>query len=75
MEHDPQLEYRHFYWELDHPEIGKHKCDGPPYRLSKTPAEVGPAPALGQHTEYVCRRLLGMSPREYTELLKGKVFE
>ncbi len=73
---DPQLEHRHHFWYLDHPEMGRCAYDGPPFRLSKTPAELRrPAPCLGEHTEYVCTKLLGMSDSEFVELLAEGVFE
>ena len=34
-----------------------------------TPAQFEVAPCFGEHTEYVCRQILGMSEKEITELL------
>lgn len=73
---DPQLKHRHHFWELEHPEIGKHNCNGPAFSLSKTPAELWmPAPCLGEHNEYVCTKILGMSDSEFVELLTAGVFD
>lgn len=73
--HDPQLKYRHHFWQLEHPEIGKHSYELPAFRLSKTPAELRmPAPCLGQHNEYVYTKILGMSDQEFVELLNEGVF-
>lgn len=73
---DPQLEHRHHFWYLDHPEMGVCAYDGPPFILSETPAELRtPAPLLGEHTEYVCTNILGMSDEEFVELLSEGVFE
>ena len=73
---DPQLAHRQHTWMLDHPEIGIHAHDAPPFRLSGTPAEPGrSAPLLGEHTEYVCHQLLGMSDDEFVELLTAGVLE
>ena len=73
---DPQLAHRHYLWELEHAEIGKHSYEGPPFRLSKTPAELDkPGPCLGEDTEYVCTKILGMSDELLVELLAEGVFE
>lgn len=73
---DPQIRHRHHLWELKHPEIGRHTYEGPGFTLSKTPCELRmPAPCLGQHNEYVCTKLLGMSDEEFIELLQEGVFE
>lgn len=67
---DPQLRHRYYFWELEHPEIGKHHYSGSVFALSKTPAELKmAAPCLGQHTEYVCTQILGIPQEEFVELL------
>jgi benzylsuccinate CoA-transferase BbsF subunit len=73
---DPQLEHRHHFWYLNHPEMGSCAYDGPPFKLSETPAELHmPAPCLGEHTEYVCTQILGIPDEEFVELLTEGVFE
>jgi benzylsuccinate CoA-transferase BbsF subunit len=73
---DPQLRERGLYWVLHHPELGEVTHLGQPYVLSKTPARpYRPAPCMGEHTEHVCRHLLGMSEEEFDELLVAGVFE
>lgn len=73
---DPQLKERHHFWYLDHPEMGKCAYDGPPFHLSKTPAELNcPAPCLGEHTEYVCTKILSIPDEEFIGLLAEGVFE
>jgi len=72
----PQLKHRHYFWTLNHLEIGEHIYPGENFILSKTPAELKmAAPCLGQHTEYVCKEILGMSEKEYVNLLLDSVFE
>ena len=72
---DQQLQHRHHFWSLDHPDIGMHRYDGMNFTLSKTPGELKTAaPRLGQHTEWVCTRVLGMPDSEFVELLKEGVF-
>ena len=76
IQNDPQLAHRHYLWELEHPEIGKHSYEAPPFRLSKTPAELNkPGPCLGEDTEYVCTKILGISDELFIELLAEGVFE
>ena len=73
---DPQLKYRQHFRTLEHPEIGNHSYNTPAFRLSKTPCQLTmPAPCLGQHTEYVCTEILGMSDEELVELLSQGVLE
>ena len=74
LEHDPQLAHRRFFRELEHKEIGKHHYETPPFRLSKTPCELTrPGPCLGEHNEYVCKRILGFSDKEYDDLTADRV--
>jgi crotonobetainyl-CoA:carnitine CoA-transferase CaiB-like acyl-CoA transferase len=57
-------------WQpVDHPVIGCYLAEGPPYRLSQTPAELhAAAPLLGAHNEHVLLELLGYSREEYASL-------
>lgn len=76
LHQDPQLKHRHHFWLLKHPEMGVTAYDGPSFRLSETPAELNrAAPCLGEHTEYVCREILGMSDEEFVALLAEGVLE
>ncbi|MBA7623749.1 Formyl-CoA:oxalate CoA-transferase [subsurface metagenome] len=75
LEHDPQLKHRHFFWELDHPEIGKYRARGPAFVLSKCPCELWRAPLLGEHNEYALKEILGMSDEEIAELVIEGVLE
>ena len=73
---DPQMNARGHYWTLEHPEMGQVICDGPAFRLSKTPGEVArPSPLLGQYNEYVCRQVLGMSEEETAQCAAAGVFD
>lgn len=76
LENDPQLAHRHFFWELEHAEIGKHNYEAPPFRLSKTPLELNkPGACLGEDTEYVCNKILGIPNELFVELLSQGVFD
>lgn len=70
------LNARGFYKELVHPEIGRHRYLSPPFRLSRTPGEPRlPAPCLGEHNEYVCKHIVGMSDEEFVGLLNRSVLD
>ena len=75
LEHDPQLKHRHFFWELDHPEIGKYYAPGPPFILSKTPYELQRSPLLSEHNGYALKEILGMSDEEIADLVAEGVVE
>jgi len=73
---DPQMKYRQHFKVLKHAVIGPHHYDGHPYKLSKTPGELRWAgPIFGQHVEYVCSQLLGMSKEEMADCMAEGVFE
>jgi benzylsuccinate CoA-transferase BbsF subunit len=73
---DVQLKERECFWVAAHKELGRFTHLGQPSQLSKTKAEFcRAAPCLGEHTEYVCRELLGMSQTEYDEYLVEGIFE
>jgi crotonobetainyl-CoA:carnitine CoA-transferase CaiB-like acyl-CoA transferase len=70
LDNDPHLRERAYYEYIDHPETGVMAHDGAPFRLSKTPGSLRtPAPCLGEHNEYVCKGILGMSDEEIAEAL------
>jgi len=70
LDRDEHLKERGYYVYLDHPETGRAAYDGPPFGLSKTPGKLrAPAPLLGEHTEYVCKKILGLSDEEIAELM------
>jgi benzylsuccinate CoA-transferase BbsF subunit len=73
---DPQLNHRGTHVVLEHPEIGPHIYQPPPYRLSKTPPELTmPAPCIGQHNEYILKDVLGMSDEEVAALVMARGLE
>lgn len=75
VDKDAQLNHRQHFWKLDHPEMGSHISEAPPFRLTKTPAAPQmPAPSLGEHTHYVCTQILGMSDEEFVEMEIEGVF-
>lgn len=73
---DPQLRTRNCFWPLDHSEMGIFTHLGTSFEMSRTPGKPKmPSPCLGEHTEYVCTHLLGLSDEEFVELLGQGVFE
>jgi crotonobetainyl-CoA:carnitine CoA-transferase CaiB-like acyl-CoA transferase len=73
---DPQLQHRGQWVEREHPEIGKMHYQCPPFILSKTPG--GPEkrdPLLGESNDHFYRELLGLSEKEYRELMEGGVID
>jgi len=73
LEYDPQLKYRHFYYELDHPEIGRYRAPRQPCVLSKTPCEIKRAHCIGEHNDIVFKEFLGMTDDEIAELVIEEV--
>jgi benzylsuccinate CoA-transferase BbsF subunit len=67
---DPQLEWQGAITELDHPVAGKRLYPGTPFKMSATQGfRSTRAPLLGEHTNEICRDLLGMSDDEIQQLL------
>ncbi|MBA3030939.1 MAG: CoA transferase [Desulfobacterium sp.] len=75
LSNDPQLHHRNYFWDLDHKEIGMYPHLGEPITLSETPPTGRmAAPCLGEHTDYVCREILGMEDYELEGLKMSGVF-
>jgi crotonobetainyl-CoA:carnitine CoA-transferase CaiB-like acyl-CoA transferase len=67
---DEHMKARGYYAYIEHPEAGLCAHDGPPFVLSKTPGSIrSPAPLLGEHTEYVCKEILGLDDEGIAELM------
>jgi benzylsuccinate CoA-transferase BbsF subunit len=73
---DPQLRQRHSLWILEHHTLGSYAHLGRPFSLSRTPAKSKmPSPCLGEHTEYVCTKILGMSDEEFVKFASLGAFD
>ena len=73
---DPQLRTRNILWPIEHGEIGMFTHLGTSFELSKTPGRpVMPSPCIGEHSEYICTKILGFSDTEFIDLLQKGVFE
>jgi benzylsuccinate CoA-transferase BbsF subunit len=76
MVNDPQLKHRHFFYELEHPEVGKYEASRAGcFILSKVSCDLKSAPLLGEHNEYILKHILGMSDEEVAELVIKRVVE
>ncbi|WP_432974787.1 CoA transferase [Dactylosporangium sp. CA-233914] len=74
MEHDPQLRHRGVFPVLEHPYLGQHRFEAPPFRLCATPAQLDPVwPSIGAHTEQVLRDVLGLDAEEIRALAEEGV--
>ena len=70
----PQLQ--RVLWRLEHNELGTVHHLGQPFVFSNPGGEpCTPAPFMGEHTEYVCHQILGMSDEEFVDLFVSGVFE
>ncbi|HXG03367.1 MAG TPA: CoA transferase, partial [Candidatus Binatia bacterium] len=59
---------------LPHPTAGTVRVMGVPIRLHATPgAATAPPPLLGQHTDQVLRRVLGLRPAALARLRRDGV--
>jgi benzylsuccinate CoA-transferase BbsF subunit len=71
---NPHVTARGFFVELEHPEVGKRRHLGIPWKMSRTPCEVRrPAPCLGQDTAYVLEEVVGLSREEIAMLRERHV--
>lgn len=76
LDKDPQLNHYNFYRELDHPYMGRLRYYHPAaIKLSAVPAAVQRPVFLGEHNEYICTEILGMSREEFEHLKQKGIFE
>jgi benzylsuccinate CoA-transferase BbsF subunit len=75
-EADPQLAAYDFFHEIEHPYLGKQKFFHPPaFTLSDAKAEVHRPVFLGEHTEYICKDILGIPAADYDSMKKEGAFD
>jgi crotonobetainyl-CoA:carnitine CoA-transferase CaiB-like acyl-CoA transferase len=64
---DSHLKAREFFIPLKHPVLGKTPTDSSPIRFKNQPGrDWKAAPLLGEDNEYVYRKLLGLTEREFS---------
>ena len=62
---DAQLAHRGLYPQVGHPVVGRHRIDGMPAQMSRTPPSFDRGgPTLGQDNAYVFGELLKMTNDE-----------
>jgi benzylsuccinate CoA-transferase BbsF subunit len=71
---DPHLRERGYLVGLEHPEVGRRKHAGIPWKMSGTPCEVrAAAPVRGSNTDEVLKSLLGYSSDRIEQLRKAEI--
>jgi crotonobetainyl-CoA:carnitine CoA-transferase CaiB-like acyl-CoA transferase len=61
----PHLKARDYFVDMEHPQLGRLRNLGAPFKLPASPGgPVRPAPLLGQHNEEIYGGLLGLSAAE-----------
>jgi crotonobetainyl-CoA:carnitine CoA-transferase CaiB-like acyl-CoA transferase len=75
VDHDPQLRARGFIVDLDNAALGRFAHQASPIHLSQSPALMRTAPGLGEHTDWICAELAGLTPARIAELHAQGVFE
>ena len=76
LDEDPQMAHYNFYREMDHPYMGKLRYYHPaPIKLSEVETAVQRPVLVGEHTDYVCKEILGMSQDEIDTLRGQGIFE
>lgn len=69
---DPQLLASGFLFEVDHPEAGRHRYNGLPFRFEGAQDQARePAPLLGQHTHELLRDWAGLDESAIAGLLRS----
>jgi crotonobetainyl-CoA:carnitine CoA-transferase CaiB-like acyl-CoA transferase len=59
------LAHRSFFTELEHPDAGRHRYPGLPFRLGRTPGgQWRAAPTFGGDNDAVLEEILGLPPEE-----------
>ena len=72
--HDEQVIAREMIVEVDHPIAGPLEMPGVAIKLSETPGAIRkPAPILGEDTEDILSRLLGLSEQDIEQLRNDRV--
>ena len=76
LRNDPHLAAREAFNTFEHPEVGIKAHFRVPWRWSRRGNGAGSrAPCLGEHTEEVLGKVLGMNPDEIADLCEREVIE
>ncbi len=67
---DPHLKARDYFVKITHADAGTHFYPGPGWKLTGTPVRMDMPPVrLGEHNEYVYKKVIGVSDEEYNGLV------
>lgn len=66
---DEQLKHRQHFRRLNHPTMGPTHFDSHPFRLSKSPDQMKPAPLYGQDNVYILKEILHMTDDDVSDLM------
>ena len=70
---DPAVCHNEMVREYDHPEVGRLRLMGQPLVFADTPTrDPGPPPTLGQHTDEILNKDLGLDPQSIAEMRRKK---
>lgn len=70
----PHLKARDYFVDMEHPQLGKLRNLGAPFKLPASPGNPSaPAPLLGQHNDEIYGGLLGLSTTEIERLRQQAV--
>ncbi|OPY82862.1 MAG: Succinyl-CoA:(R)-benzylsuccinate CoA-transferase subunit BbsF [Smithella sp. PtaU1.Bin162] len=72
---DPQLIFSNYYRRMEHPEMGSVDYAPHSIEFSASPQEIFRSPCLGEHTEHICKNILGFSEQEFERYSAEGVFE
>nr|MBC8242410.1 CoA transferase [Alphaproteobacteria bacterium] len=70
---DPHLKAREMIVDLEYGQRGTYQTVGCPIKLSASPAEITRPPELGEHTDDVLSKLLGIDDNDIARLHEEKV--
>lgn len=71
---DPHTAARRMVETVEHPKVGELKMLGIPFKFSDTPCTVqSPPPMLGQHTNEILERELGIDAQTISSLQRDKI--
>ncbi len=71
---DPQLRHDGYYHALTHPVMGQVEYPEHAIDFSEASQEVWRSPCLGEHTELICKKVLGLNDQEFARLQADNVF-
>lgn len=75
VDQDPQLAERKFLHPVDHAILGPFGHQVAPFRLSETPAQPRPAPAMGADNHHICTEILKMDDEKFVDLMIQDIFQ